>query len=233
MKNGKFAAVLFIVFFLLAVALICFWLTGKDSAEPPAADVSGTMEPQIVVVGPDSGTTSGDNSGTGTGTTTPAPTAAPASTPTPTATPAPTPPPTPAPAVTPEPNRQLNSGSFMSDTGVPMNIKVEWSVSTSGSSQAEVTVKVSLDSYSLHMSEVPGSVVIDLNGSTATLGNPSVNYDGNTKLNTPFGSKTFTVNLSSGESMSLPLSVTWHFGGKYSKVDLTDIVASGTVSASR
>ena len=49
MKKGKFAAVLFIVFFLLAVALICFWLTSKDNAaEPPAADVSGSMEPQIV-----------------------------------------------------------------------------------------------------------------------------------------------------------------------------------------
>ena len=47
------------------------------------------------------------------------------------------------------------------------------------------------------------------------------------------GSKTFTVNISSGESISLPLSVTWHFGGKYSNVDLTDIVASGTVTASR
>ena len=32
MKKGKFAAVLFIVFFLLAVALICFWLTSKDNA---------------------------------------------------------------------------------------------------------------------------------------------------------------------------------------------------------
>lgn len=231
MKNGKFAAVLFIVFFLLAVALICFWLTSKDNAAEPA-DATVPMSPQIVVVGPDSNNNTGDNGNSGTTASTPAPTQA-VTTPSPAPTPTPTPTPTPAPAVTPEPNRQLNSGSFMSDTGVPLNIKVEWSVSTSGASQAEVTVKVSLDSYSLHMSEVPGSVVIDLNGSTATLGNPAVDYDGNSKLNTPFGSKTFTVNLSSGESMNLPLSVTWHFGGKYSKVDLTDIVASGTVSASR
>ncbi|MEI3061987.1 MAG: hypothetical protein V8S72_03125 [Oscillospiraceae bacterium] len=35
------------------------------------------------------------------------------------------------------------------------------------------------------------------------------------------------MNISSGETISLPLSVTWHFGGKYSDVDLTDIVASG------
>ena len=62
---------------------------------------------------------------------------------------------------------------------------------------------------------------------------PAVDYDGKSALNTPFGSKTFTVNISSGESISLPLSVTWHFGGKYSNVDLTDIVASGTVTASR
>lgn len=60
MKKGKFAAVLFIVFFLLAVALICFWLTSKDTAaEPPAADVSGSMEPQIVVVTPNAGGTTG------------------------------------------------------------------------------------------------------------------------------------------------------------------------------
>lgn len=66
MKKGKFAAVLFIVFFLLAVALICFWLTSKDNAaEPPAADVSGSMEPQIVVGTPNTGGTTGDGSSSG------------------------------------------------------------------------------------------------------------------------------------------------------------------------
>ena len=222
MKKGKFAAVLFIVFFLLAVALICFWLTSKDNAaEPPAADVSGSMEPQIVVGTPNAGGTTGDGSSSGsTGT---------ATTPTPSS--APTPTPTPAP--TPEPNKLLNSGSFSSNTGVPMNIRVDWSISSVSGSQAEVTVKVSLDSYSLHLVEVPGAVTVDLNGSTATMASPAVDYDGKSALNTPFGSKTFTVNISSGESISLPLSVTWHFGGKYSDVDLTDIVASGTVTASR
>ena len=134
---------------------------------------------------------------------------------------------------TPEPNKLLNSGSFSSNTGVPMNIRVDWSISSVSGSQAEVTVKVSLDSYSLHLVEVPGAVTVDLNGSTATMASPAVDYDGKSALNTPFGSKTFTVNISSGESISLPLSVTWHFGGKYSNVDLTDIIASGTVSASR
>lgn len=234
MKKGKFAAVLFIVFFLLAVALICFWLTSKDNAEePPLADVSGSMEPQIVVVGPDSGTSTGDGSNSGGSAATPAPTSAPAATPTATPVPTPVPTPTPAPVVTPEPNRLLNSGSFYSDTGVPMNLRIDWSVSTISSSQAEVTVKVSLDSYSLHLTEVPGAVSIDLNGSTASMASPAVDYDGSSKLNTVFGSKTFTVNISSGESINLPLSVTWHFGGKYSNVDLTDIAASGTVSASR
>lgn len=218
MKKGKFAAVLFIVFFLLAVALICFWLTSKDNAaEPPAADVSGSMEPQIVVGTPNAGGTTGDGSSSGsTGT---------ASTPTPSS--------APTPAPTPEPNKLLNSGSFSSNTGVPMNIRVDWSISSVSGSQAEVTVKVSLDSYSLHLVEVPGAVTVDLNGSTATMASPAVDYDGKSALNTPFGSKTFTVNISSGESISLPLSVTWHFGGKYSDVDLTDIVASGTVTASR
>lgn len=232
MKKGKFAAVLFIVFFLLAVALICFWLTSKDNAaEPPAADVSGSMEPQIVVVTPNAGGTTGDGSSSGsTGTAT---TPTPSSAPTPTPTPAPTPTPTPTPAPTPEPNKLLNSGSFSSNTGVPMNIRVDWSISSVSGSQAEVTVKVSLDSYSLHLVEVPGAVTVDLNGSTATMASPAVDYDGKSALNTPFGSKTFTVNISSGESISLPLSVTWHFGGKYSDVDLTDIVASGTVTASR
>lgn len=231
MKKGKFAAVLFIVFFLLAVALICFWLTSKDAADEP--DTPTTMEPQIVVVGPGSGTTGGDNSGSGSTSSSVTPSPAPITTPTPTPVPTPTPTPTPAPVVTPEPNRLLNSGSFYSDTGVPMNLKVEWSVSTVSASQAEVTVKVSLDSYSLHLTEVPGAVTINLNGSTASMASPAVDYDGNGKLNTVFGSKTFTVGISSGESINLPLSVTWHFGGKYSNVDLTDIVASGTVSASR
>ena len=76
-----------------------------------------------------------------------------------------------------------------------MNIRVDWSISSVSGSQAEVTVKVSLDSYSLHLVEVPGAVTVDLNGSTATMDSPAVDYDGKSALNTPFGSKTFTVNL--------------------------------------
>ena len=70
----------------------------------------------------------------------------PAHTPTPTLKPTPTPTPKPTPVPTPA-SRSLGSGSFRSDTGVPINLVCSWSAETNGSSTAVITVTAALLLY--------------------------------------------------------------------------------------
>ena len=169
---------------------------------------------------------------------TPADTASPAPLPTETREPDPTPGPAtdipqPTPTPTPTYGDSLGSGSFKSDTGLPINLKADWSVKTVSASQVEVTIKVSVDSYAIHLQAVPYAVKLNVNGEYVSMDAPAVDYDGNAATNTVFGSKTFTVNLSSGSSANIPVAVEWHFGGTYGGEQVDVIECGGTISVSR
>lgn len=224
MKN-KITAILFIVVFLLIVAVVFTFFSSLDkkpaespslpSAEPSDAIIDYSPEPSQ-----------------------PAETVAPTA---PASTPVPTPPPTPTPTPSAEPEpsapvsygSELGSGSFKSDTGAKLDIHADWSAKTISSTQVEVSVKVMLDSYSLHLQAVPNSVNINLGGQYVSLDAPAVEYDGAEALTTELASKTFTVELSEGQSDDLSLAVEWHFGGSYGNMDLPVLECGGTVSLSR
>ena len=215
--KGKITAVLFIVVFILVVAVVCTFLTSWDKAGNDEAQGEDDGGSGVVVVMPTPGTTSPAE--------TPAASAA-ISTPAPTASPAPTP----APVYT---EQDLGSGSFKSDTGAKLNIRADWSARTISSSQIEVKVKISLDSYSIHLQAVPNSVNVNLAGQYTSLDAPAVDYDGAEAINTVLAEKTFTVDLAQGESNSLTLAVEWHFGGTYGDVELPVIECGGSINLSR
>lgn len=223
MKN-KITAILFIVVFLLVVAVVfTFFSSFKKDTEPPDATVIPVTQPSDAIVDYE-----------------PAPTqAVQAPVSTPVSTPVPTPPPTPTPTVEPEPIQpasygdSLGSGSFKSDTGAKLNIHADWSARTISSSQAEVTVKVILDSYSLHLQAVSNAVNINLGGQYVSLNAPAVDYDGTAALSTELASKTFTVNLAEGQAEDFSLAVEWHFGGTYGEVELPVLECGGTIGLSR
>lgn len=229
--KGKITAVLFIVVFVLVVAVVFTFLTSWDKGrnEPnEPEDPTGTAE--VVVVPPSSSPETGYEA-------TPTPEApvqttepGPTPTPTPEATPEPTPTPTPEAVYSPA---DLGSGSFASDTGAKLDIRADWSAKTVSSSQIEVTVTVSLNSYSLHMQAVPNSVNVNLDGQYVSLDAPAVDYDGSEGINTVLATKTFTVSLAQGESDSLNLNVEWHFGGTYGGVELPVIECGGSISVAR
>ena len=234
MGKGKIKAVLYIVVFLLIAAFFCSLLTKSDEKKNGGnndqPDQPGQTVIETPVVPADAPTAPPAPSQAPSPVYTPAPTPAPTSTPVPT--PAPTPTPTPAP--TPDSGGvSLGSGSFVSDTGVGINLRVDWSAVTVNASQAEVTMKVSLDSYSLHSVALPGSVTLTCGGQTGYMGSPDINIDDNSPVNTVFGTKTFTVSLASGDSATLALEANWHGGIVYSGVDLTDIYCGGPVTLSR
>lgn len=225
--QGKFKAILFIIVFLLVVAVVCTFLVGRDIDPDKNKDNLGDDDSGsgIVIIDPSAPAAT---------TVPPANTSVPTTAPTatPTQTPAPTPPPTQTPAPT-QPPAALGSGSFSSDTGAKLNINAAWSARSISSSQVEVTVTVSLDSYAIQLAAVPYSVNIGLDGQYASLDAPAINYDGSALLNTTLATKTFTVDIPEGSSSSLHLAVEWHFGGSYGGIDLDVIECGGTISLSR
>lgn len=222
MKN-KITAILFVVVFLLIVAVVFTFFSSLDKRPEESPSLpSEKPSDAIIDYSPEP--------------TQPLQTAAPTQ---PVNTPVPTPPPTPTPSAEPEPSApvsygsELGSGSFKSDTGAKLDIHADWSAKTVSGSQVEVTVKVMLDSYSLHLQAVPNSVNINLGGQYVSLDAPAVEYDGAEALTTELASKTFTVDLAEGQSHDLSLAVEWHFGGSYGNMDLPVIECGGTVSLSR
>ena len=164
--------------------------------------------------------------------TTPAPTAKPTPVPTPKPTPAPTPIPTPTPVPTPA-VRDLGSGSFRSDTGVPINLVCTWSAKTSGSGTAEITVTASLESYALHVNSSANALKFSVNGNSVSTNMPAISTDTTELIYTELGSKTITVNIADGNTITVPISVDWSFGGVYSGIQLNVVSASTNVTLSR
>ena len=230
MNKGRIKAVVLIIVFLLVVAVICSWLTNTDKKDEQPADNTNPPEESsnVIVIDPNS-----TQSTAPVNTPAPTPTPVPTPTPTPAPTPTPTPAPTPTPTPTPTYGDNLGSGTFKSETGVPINLKADWSVKTISASQVEVTIKVSVDSYAIHLQAVPYAVKMSVNGEYVTMDAPAVDYDGSAATNTVFGSKTFKVSLSEGSSTNIPVAIEWHFGGTYGGQEIDVIECGGTISVSR
>ena len=233
--RGKSAVVLFVVVFLLVAAVIGTYLSETPNKQP-ATEPSAPGSDVVIIP---SETTS-------------VPTAAPSYVPIPTApvvpTPAPTPIPTPAPTPipTPEPTvvipsppaetvygTSLGSGTYYSETGVGLNIRADWSAVTVSDTQVDVVIAVSADSYSLHCQASSYSVNVNLAGQYVSLDAPAIDYDGTTSINTKLASRTFTVNLSQGQSDSFHLDVAWSFGGTYQGMELPSIECGGDILLTR
>ncbi len=168
------------------------------------------------------------------------PTAAPTIAPTPTPTAKPTTAPTPTPTVTPVPTPTpdpaglaLGSGSLRSDTGVPINVVAAWSAETVDNTRAKITVSVSLQSYSLFATSSAKALTITVNGQNYTADVAALQIDSTEEVTTPIGTHSFTVDAPKGSSTTVPVEVTWRFGGSYSGVTLETVTASGEVTLVR
>ena len=244
--KGKITAVLFILVFLLVVAVVFTFLTSLDRRRE--AEASQPVNNEVVVT---------EN--------TPAPTEAPFEAPqqsvqvtpaaaapaVPAATPAPTPAQesapaaavieTPIPAATPAASvgttpagTLLGSGTFTSRTGAHIDIHADWEARVSNAEEISILVTVTLDSYSIYVNNLPNSVNIGLNGQYVSLEFPAISYDSNTaQLHTELGKQSFTVQLPEGSSRELDLQAEWHWGGTYGGMDIPVIECGGTFSVNR
>lgn len=232
MAKGKIKAVLFIIVFVLAVAIGCNALI--DLSENKAPEV--TADPFLTSPSPDPGQSGSLPLETAAPTATPIPvqTVAPTVAPTPVPTPEPTPAPTPVPTPTPAPVGQvLDSGSVRSQTGLPIDVRADWVATVLDSDRVQVQVTVVLESYALQLAESYKSVNVSVGDQYASCNSPAVDYDGSAKLETVLGTTTHTLYLAQGTSDVFPLAVEYHFGGTYSGEELPVIECGGSIVLSR
>ena len=233
MSKGKIKAVLFIIVFLLAIAVAINLLVDMQSERK--AEATPTGDPYANTVTPSIETQPAVE------TAQPTPAVAPSATPVP-ATPVPTqaPTPTPVPTATPEPAQPIipqgeviGSGSFTSDTGTPLNIRADWTATVLDSENVEVTVNVYLISYQIEVRELYDAVNVSVGDQYASANSPAIKWENNTRLESLLASTVHTLRLPSGSSASFPLAAQYQFGGTYSKVDLPVIECGGTIELSR
>ena len=263
MNNGmKVKVTLFIVLFLLVIALIVYIITGTGSQQREYYNpnpVTYTAQPVQ----------------------TPSPSPAPTPVPTAVPTPAPTPFPTYAPQVTPQPAVTAapepaytpiqpvipvfidpeqtadpfspsitippqntvsavvpGSGVFQSDSGARLNIHALWSVTAADADHVTVTVVVYADHYSISYTSYQ-SLFITLGDSRQALYANEIRSDSNELQQTELGRTSFTVPLSQGESRLWPLQVEWQFNGTYGRnedgtpKEIRSITCGGTISLTR
>ena len=233
MSKGKVKTILFLIVFLLMLAILCNLLMDLNAEKEAAEKAKESPAPVETeeVFDPFSGT--------------PAPAETvevPVSTPVPVETPAPTPEPSlepiilETPAPTPEPipaDTVIGGGSFMSDTGVPLNVRADWTAVTLDDTHVKVLVDVYLISYQIDIISVPNSVNVRVGDSYQSVGNPPVKHEENTELTTLLGSTEHILYLEPGMNLESSISVEYHFGGVYSKQELPTIDCGGYIYLSR
>ena len=243
----KIRVFLFIVVFALMLAVIFSLLNGMGVFDPKPSE---TPEPSPdIQISTDGGQQPGSSQGTASNPiiiTTPdpndrpvQPTQQPETTePVPTETPEPTPEPTPSPEPTPEPTpepeisgEQIGAGTFSSDTGISLNLSCDWKAVSLPDGKAEVTISVNLESRMLHTRAQP--LKFTLGTQSVTITAAAVDYDEKENLITPMGSKTFTIDLAQGETVTLPLEVEWQFQGTYSGKEFPVLSCGGDITLER
>ena len=231
MSKGRIKAVLFIIVFLLVIAVAVNLLMDMQSEKK--AEATPTNDPYANTVTPSVETQPALE--------TPQPTPAiePSVAPTPAA-PVPTGTPTPIPTATTEPvqpvipqGEVIGSGSFTSDTGTPLNLRADWTATVLDSERVEVTVNVYLVSYQIEVRELYNAVNVSVGDQYASADSPAIKWENNTRLETLLASTVHTLSLPSGSSASFPLAAQYQFGGTYSKVELPVIECGGTIELSR
>ena len=237
MSKGRIKAVLFIIVFLLVIAVAVNLLMDMQSERK--ADATPTDDPYANTVTPSVETQPAIE--TAQPTPAIAPSTAPTATPVPaTQVPTQAPTPTPAPTATPEPvqpvipqGEVIGSGSFTSDTGTPLNLRADWTATVLDAERVEVTVNVYLVSYQIEVRELYNAVNVSVGDQYASADSPAIKWENNTKLETLLASTVHTLSLPAGSSASFPLAAQYQFGGTYSKVDLPVIECGGTIELSR
>lgn len=221
MNKSKLKATIFILVLLVVAAAVTAIATGR-SVKPGNSAAQNTTTPSQSQIAPPSETPEATPSES----TEPSDSAEPSESPEPSESTEPTPTPS-----EPVADRTVSgSGSFASDTGTPLNLTVNYTAAAKSASEVSITFDLYLNCYTINATAKPGGATVTFNGKTYTMSTPELSSSSATATSVKLCSKTVTVPLAAGESLNVPVSASWAFGGKYSNVDLATIDASGTLS---
>ena len=232
MDKGRIKAVIFILLFLLVMAVAVNLLLDMEKDKRELVHLPGESAAPAQTEAPAPTPAPA----------TPAPTPAPTPTPVPTpdpyidtpATPVPTMQPLPTPTGTPTPEgKELGTGTFRSETGVGLNVRAEWTANVMDAGHVRVTVQIWLDSYSLHIIQVNNCVNVSVGESYVSANAPAVDIDDNRAHQTLLATTEHVINLSDGERRSFPVQVEYQFGGVYQEQELPVIECGGTIEIER
>ena len=227
MRKGKIKALIFIVVFLLVMATAITLLLDMEKERKEVENLG--YDPYAA---------------------TPAPTAPPAVTPMPVSTimptpvpptPVPTPPPTPVPTPTPMPTptpvpvgQVIGSGSFRSETGVPMNVRADWTAELLDANRVKVKVTVYLESYSLNVVASQNALHVSVGDDYVTANTPTIDLDDNAAIHSSLLNTTeHTLHLTGGETQSFPVQVEYLFRGTYFNREIDTVECGGMIQLSR
>lgn len=227
MRKGKIKAVLFIVVFLLVMATAITLLLDMEREKKEVESLG--YDPYRATPAP-----------TVTPTLTPMPVSTIMPTPVP-PTPAPTPTPTPVPTPTPKPTptpvpvgKVIGTGSFVSNTGVPMNVRADWEALLLDEQHVGVRVKVYLESYSIQIQASRGAVNVSVGDNYQTADTPSLDIDDNVNLHSSLIATTeHVLNLAAGQQKSFPVQVQYLFRGIYFRQEIDTVECGGAIDLMR
>ena len=104
-----------------------------------------------------------------------------------------------------------------------------WSVSSAN--DRELTLQLDLVLYSYTLSVGPHNGVVNVNGTDYSFTSPGISYKSEQYMNAaPMTSMTLTVPAELGETVSIPVSVSWDFYGTYGGKDIGRITAAETIT---
>ena len=234
MSFGKLKMVIFLLVFLLVLAVVCYLLMDLNAENEarkaeelaaPTPTVDPYVDPYIETPPPQTTSVFPDQPSAGTS-------EQPVAVPTPEPTPTPTPTPEPTVAAMPA-GTVIGSGSFESDTGVPLNLRASWTATVEDASNVRVDVQIDLISYSLQIMESYNAVNVAVGDSYKSANTPSVDYDGAEQISTTLAKTSHTLHLSPGETQSFPVAVEYTFNGVYFKREIYTIECGGHITLSR
>ena len=108
---------------------------------------------------------------------------------------------------------------------------MDWTVTTVNANEISVSLSVSVLSGTLYSGEVPLGIIVG--GQYVTLTANSVNYDSTVLTYHTLGARSFTVTAPAGQASSVPVEVSWHFGGTYGGTELPVIECGSYINVTR
>ncbi len=129
---------------------------------------------------------------------------------------------------------EIGSGTIRSETGVPLNIRAEWTAYTLDENNICVLVETYLESYSIMTIAASNVLNVNVGGSYVSADVPAINIDDNTYAHSSLLAKTeHVLSLPYGGSTSFDVTVDYIFHGVYFGIELPTISCYGTITLSQ